>query len=92
MLPIVWKVRAVEDLAKIIRYIAEDNPIAAKRMRQRLSDAVLPVSEHPYLYAVSARMSGCREIVVHPNYLLVYRVSETSIEVLRVLHARRMYP
>jgi toxin ParE1/3/4 len=34
---------------------------------------------------------GTREAVVHPNYILVYRVGE-CIEVLAVLHARQQYP
>ncbi|WP_122297207.1 MULTISPECIES: hypothetical protein [Pseudomonas syringae group] len=32
---------------------------------------VLPLSEHPYLYAISDRVPGMREIVAHPNYLVL---------------------
>lgn len=37
------------------------------------------------------RVSGTREAVVTPNYVLVYRVTEI-IEVLAALHARQQYP
>lgn len=33
-----------------------------------------------------------RELVVHVNYVVVYRVTERAIEVINILHARREYP
>lgn len=54
--------------------------------------SVEPLSEHPYLYKASERVPGCREIVAHPNYIVIYRVSMQAVEILRVLHARRQYP
>jgi toxin ParE1/3/4 len=92
MLPIIWKNSARSDLAKIVRYIAMTNPQAARRMRQRLQEAILPVVEHPYLYRQSERVPGTREIVAHPNYIVVYQVKADSIDVLRVLHSRQQYP
>jgi toxin ParE1/3/4 len=92
VLPIIWRLRALNDLEHIVERIAKDNPFAAKRMQQRLSDAVIPLSEHPYLFMRSMRMPTCREIVVHPNYILIYRVGDASIDVVRILHARQQYP
>jgi toxin ParE1/3/4 len=92
MLPISWKISARSDLATIVRYIATRNIQAARRIRQRLQEAVLPVAEHPYLYRQSDRYPGCREIVAHPNYIVVYRVERDVISVLRVLHSRQQYP
>jgi toxin ParE1/3/4 len=48
------------------------------------------IAKHPYLYR-PGRVAGTREAVIHPNYLLVYRVTET-IEILAILHARQQYP
>jgi toxin ParE1/3/4 len=53
---------------------------------------VVHLPEHPHLYAISERMPGCRQIVVHPNYLVIYKVGLQDIKVLRVLHARQQYP
>ncbi|WP_144018028.1 type II toxin-antitoxin system RelE/ParE family toxin, partial [Pseudomonas amygdali] len=50
-----------------------------------------PVAEHPYLYR-SGRAPGTRELVAHPNYVLVYRVTLKRIEVVNVIHARQEYP
>lgn len=38
------------------------------------------------------RIDGTREIVVHPNYLAIYQVTEAAIDVVRVLHSKQRYP
>jgi toxin ParE1/3/4 len=92
MLPIVWRASARGDLAEIVRYVAQVNPIAARRLRQVLMESVLPVSEHPYLYRQSQAVPAVREIVAHPNYIVYYRVTATCIEVVSVIHTRREFP
>ena len=92
MLPIVWRASARGDLAEIVLYVAQVNPIAARRLRQVLMESVLPVSEHPYLYRQSQAVPAVREIVAHPNYIVYYRVTATCIEVVSVIHTRREFP
>ena len=92
MLPIVWSVNADDDLAEIILFVGERNPLAAEKLWHLLHDSVLPLSDHPYLYKQSGRVPGTREIVVHPNYIIIYQVSENTIDVLRVLHSRQQFP
>lgn len=91
MLPVVWRKSARAGLLEIIRYIANEDPQAARQLKERLESAVLPLSEHPYLYR-PGRVPGTREIVVHPNYLVIYRIAAEHIEVVSVLHARQEYP
>jgi toxin ParE1/3/4 len=91
MLPIVWLPAARRNLAAIIGFIAQENPTAARRMKSLIEDAVLPLAEHPYLFR-AGRVAGTREVVAHPNYVVVYRVTGTVVLVLRVLHARQQYP
>lgn len=91
MLPIVWRAAARADLTQIIRFIAEQDPQAARRLKSRLESVVLPLAEHPYLHR-PGRVPGTRELVAHPNYVLVYRVAADCIEVLSVLHSRQEYP
>lgn len=38
------------------------------------------------------RVAGTREIVAHPNYIVVYRVLSDHIDVVAVLHSRQQYP
>jgi toxin ParE1/3/4 len=47
--------------------------------------------EHPEMYRVG-RMPNTREIVAHPNYIVVYTVLPDRIRVISVLHARQKYP
>ncbi|WP_455285744.1 type II toxin-antitoxin system RelE/ParE family toxin [Cupriavidus necator] len=91
MLPIVWLASASRNLVDIIGFIAQRNPTAARQLRTQIEAAVLPTAEHPYVFR-PGRCPGTREIVAHPNYIVVYRVTATAIEVLRVLHARQQYP
>ncbi|MGE1176969.1 type II toxin-antitoxin system RelE/ParE family toxin [Pseudomonas sp. BW7P1] len=35
---------------------------------------------------------GTREIVVSPNYVIIYAIKVDGVEVLRVLHTRRQWP
>lgn len=91
MLPITWRKRAKRNLASIIEFIANENPAAAIKIKNIIQDAILPVAEHPYLYK-SGRISGTRELVAHPNFILVYRITNTAVEVVSVLHSRQEYP
>ena len=91
-LPIIWRLSARSDLAAIIRYVANVNPLAARRLRQVLMESVLPVSEHPYLYRQSEAIPAVREIVAHPNYIVYNRVTASCIEVVNVIHTRREFP
>lgn len=91
MRSLVWRAAAREDLARIIAYIAERNPAAAREMRTVIEQAVPPLREHPYLFR-PGRVAGTRELVAHPNYIVVYHVTDTAIEIVTVVHARQGYP
>lgn len=54
MLPVFWLESADADLAAITEYIGLRDVDAAFRMWDRLRTSVLPLSEHPYLYRVTA--------------------------------------
>jgi plasmid stabilization system protein ParE len=47
--------------------------------------------EHPFMYRRGSA-DGTREAVVHPNYLMLYRIASDTIEIVNVVHARRDYP
>ena len=78
-------------MATIIEYIAERNDIAALELLEDIERAASQLPQHPYLYR-PGRVAGTREIVVHPNYLVVYRIQPTMIEIVAVLHSRQQYP
>lgn len=91
MLPVQWLENARANLVSIIEYIAERNDFAALSLQEDIERAVSQLPLHPYLYR-PGRVTGTREIVVHPNYLVVYRVLPQVIEIVAVLHTRQKYP
>ncbi len=91
MLPVRWRMSALEQLDAVVAYIAQHNPVAADTLQERIEFSVLPLSEHPYLFR-PGRVPGTREIVAHPNYIVVYRVLADCVEIVSVVHASREYP
>lgn len=87
---LVWTDEAANDLLGILDYIGARNAAAAARLNAAMRHTADRLPDHPYLHR-PGRVPGTREAIVHPNYILVYRVGET-IEIAAVLHARQHYP
>ncbi len=91
-LKIVWLARAVADRDAQIDYIAQDSISAALDVGDRLMAAVARLVDHPDM-GREGRVNGTRELVVRRTSLVViYRVRNTRVEVLRVLHGAQMWP
>ena len=91
MLDLIWEAEAELQYATTIDFIAARNLAAAGRLALQIDEAVerlrrFPESGRP------GRVNGTRELIVHPNYVVVYRVTPEAIDVLRFLHARQRYP
>ncbi|WP_244884377.1 type II toxin-antitoxin system RelE/ParE family toxin [Sphingobium cupriresistens] len=91
MLPVVWRASALRKLESVIDYIEIRNPAAADRIGAAIQHAADRLPDHPYLHR-PGRVSGTREAVVHPNYILVYRVMADRIQILALHHSRQQYP
>ncbi|WP_426219583.1 type II toxin-antitoxin system RelE/ParE family toxin [Pseudomonas sp. DWRC2-2] len=85
-----WRPEAILVLTEIIDFIEQYNPVAAASLHRNIVAATEHLSSMPYGFK-QGRLSGTREMVVHPNYLVVYRVME-QVEILTVLHTRQEYP
>lgn len=90
-LPVIWLPAADEDLIGIAGFIAEHDEQAALGLVQRIELAALRLADQPYM-APAGRVPGTRELVVHPNYILIYQVTTSAVMILAVLHARQQYP
>ena len=86
-----WSARAVSDLLAIIDYIADDNPAAARALLESIETKVSHLPAHPK-QCRPGRVRGTRELIVHPNYIVIYAERPTKVIVLRVLHAAQMWP
>lgn len=80
-----WSIPAVEDLERIFRHIAQDNPIAARKMVKAIFDGCEALKDFPNR-GRSGRMEGRRELVF-PPYIAVYQVKPHAVEISRVYHS-----
>jgi plasmid stabilization system protein ParE len=87
---------ARDDLRGIVHYIGKDNPPRANRFGKELRDKTKPLAQQPEL-----GRTGCpglpdwlRELVVHPNDIVFYRVlaEARTVQILRVKHAAQQVP
>ena len=86
-----WRPMALLDRETIMGHIALDNPAAAIDLDQDFEAKAENARQRPKLYK-AGRVKGTREIVVRPNYVMVYRVTGDLVEVLRILHAAQQWP
>ena len=86
-----WKAPAVADLMAIVDYISDDNPTAALALLEEIQSKVSQLPAHPKRCR-PGRVEGTRELVIRPNYIVVYAETAEAVTVLRVLHAAQMWP
>lgn len=86
-----WKASAVADLMALVDYITDDNPRAALALLDEIQDKVALLPVHPKCCR-PGRVMGTRELVVRPNYIVVYAETEAAVTGLRVLHAAQQWP
>ena len=87
---------ARDDLRAIVRHIGKDNPTRARSFGKELRDKTKALAQHPQLGRIGrpGLPDWLRELVVHPNYIVFYRVlaEAGTIEILRVKHAAQKMP
>ena len=86
-----WTRRALADLNRIATRIADDKPAAAGEFAQAVSSKVGRLREFPLLGRTGA-YQDTRELVVHKNHLVTYRVRADEVQVLQVWHLARNLP
>lgn len=86
-----WKAPAVGDLMAIADYISDDNPDAALALMEEIQSKVAQLPAHPKRCR-PGRVEGTRELVVRPNYIVIYTETAATVTVLRMLHAAQMWP
>ena len=88
-----WTRLAERDLDEIAGYIEADNPAAAARVVLEIIDQVETLLPgHPAI-GRPGRVPGTRELVIRDlPYIVPYRVRDSGLELLRVLHTSRRWP
>jgi addiction module RelE/StbE family toxin len=78
-------------MAEIGDYIAGDNPTAAAKLEEDVESRVAELLRFP-LMCRAGRMPGTREMVVRSNYMVIYKVDEKTVTIMRVKHGSQQWP
>ena len=84
-----WTQRALADLQRLAERIqADGKPMAAQAFVNALADRVDRLKTIP-LMGRQGRLQDTRELVVHKNYLVTYRLRADEVQLLQVWHVAR---
>lgn len=86
-----WTRRALSDLQRITEHIAGDNPLAAAGFATAVGERVAKLRRFPLLGRTGV-LQDTRELIVHRNYILTYRLRRTEVQVLQLWHVARNKP
>ncbi len=88
-----WTETAIKHLTTLYPYIAQDSPLYA----QRIADKIIRRSEQIAVFPQSGRQvpeydaPDIREII-EPPYRLIYRIKAEQIDRLAVIHGAQRFP
>jgi addiction module RelE/StbE family toxin len=85
-----WTSLSAQDLQRITSYIRRNNSVAARRIAKALYDGAMSLDTLPDRGHVG-RIAGTRELVFDP-FIIVYRVKNETVEILRIYHAAQDWP
>ena len=89
---VVWLREASILLDRHYQYVAVENPRAARHIFKRIIAATKKLGTFPHS-GRSGQIPGTRELVVTSlPYIVVYRISGDTVEILRVFHAAMNWP
>jgi plasmid stabilization system protein ParE len=88
-----WSKRAEADLVGIDDYISADDPVAAARWIDKLTERARKAALLPYAGRVvpEFRMEALREVLVRA-YRIVYRIRGNEVQVITVFEGHRLFP
>jgi len=87
-----WLPRALNNLRDQVVYVRERNLPAARELAGAVKAAAGQIAKFPYS-GRKGRVPGTRELVVsRTRLILVYRVEQDAVVIIRVLHAASRWP
>jgi plasmid stabilization system protein ParE len=89
MLTLRWSIKALIDVDEAQAYIAQENPFIAQTVAERIWQASRRLSETPRMGRPGIEPDTRHWVVKRTPYLIVYRVTDEAVEILRVWHGRR---
>ena len=89
---VLWTPRAASDLKRAVDYISEDKPDAAAGVAARIYRRVMDLESTPHVGRLGA-VRGTRELIFPPwQWVVVYKVDEQAVKILRIRQTSRRWP
>ena len=88
-LPIIRSPAVEDDLADIWLSVAKDSPRAADHFLDAIAERILQVAVFPESGPRRPGIGADTRALTIGNYLILYRLAEERIEVVRVVHGAR---
>ena len=89
---IIWRDVALNGLERSRSYIAQDNPAAAERVRERILRAVRNLADMPNM-GRPGRVEDTRELVVADTpYIVAYTVLDNQVVIVALQHGAQKWP
>nr|WP_281069155.1 type II toxin-antitoxin system RelE/ParE family toxin [Rhizobium sp. CIAT894] len=80
--------KAIDDLTSMFRYIASDDPIAAKRLLDQISQKIEQIAQSGFTGVNRSWLSPDLRAIVYKNRCIYFVVRDDELHVVRVLHGR----
>lgn len=87
MLRLEWTTPAADELDAAQTYYHDLNPIAARMLAQRIVEAAHRLRESPQIGRPGLREDTREWVVPRTPYVLVYRATTQTVQILHVWHA-----
>ena len=85
---VVWSDESRGELRKAIKFIADNDPVAARIVRSRIDQATRLLADMPVGH--QGRVKGTYEkLILRMSYILAYALSGETITILHLIHAHR---
>jgi toxin ParE1/3/4 len=88
-----FRIRAEFDLDELVEYIGRRDERAALRFRDRVQETVARIVRWPHLGSQQITPRGrhlrLRQVLRYPKFVVIYQVTDTTIDVLRIVRGTR---
>jgi toxin ParE1/3/4 len=85
-----WLANALQSLGNIADHIATDNPERAITFAREIREKTQLLSDFPSI-GRAGRVAGTRELVAQKNYIIIYRMKDENVEIIRVHHVAQKH-
>lgn len=88
-----WTNNSIDHLLGIYEYIAQNSPVYAKRVVDKITRRSEQIAEFPLSgrKVPECKSEDIREIIEKP-YRIIYRIKSDQIDILAVIHGAKLLP